>query len=100
MHSRELTSNQKGCAVGAKLVPEGREEVDELEDLGASLAAGQLVPQDSWQQKEDEVGQEARSLQGSIKIIIIITTIIIITITIIMTTIFLIFFIIDNFKAF
>ena len=67
--SRVLTSNQECCAVGAKLVPEGREEVDELEDLGASLAASQLVPENSWQQKEDEVGQEASSLHVSISLL-------------------------------
>ena len=30
-----LTSQQEGGAVGPKLVPEGGEEVDELEHLGA-----------------------------------------------------------------
>ena len=34
-----LTSNQEGGAVGAKLVPERREEVDELEDLATSFAS-------------------------------------------------------------
>ena len=67
-HSRVRTSDQECCTVGAKLVPEGGEEVDELEDLGASLAARQLVPQNSWQQKEDEVGQEACGLHGSISL--------------------------------
>ena len=64
--SRVLTSNQECRTVGAKLVPERREEVNELENLGASLAAGQLFPQNSWQQKENEVGQEAGGLHGSI----------------------------------
>ena len=39
-----LTSNQEGGAVGAKLVPEGGEEVDKLKYLGTMLAASQLAP--------------------------------------------------------
>ena len=33
-----LNSNKEGGTVGTKLVPEGREEVDELEGLSASSA--------------------------------------------------------------
>ena len=44
-HAKQApTSNQEGRAVGAKLVPEGGEEVDELEDLSAGHAACQCAP--------------------------------------------------------
>ncbi len=34
-----LTSNQERGAVGAELIPEGGEEVDELKDLATSFAS-------------------------------------------------------------
>ena len=43
------TSNQEGGTIGPKLVPEGREEVDELEDLSAGRAACQCAPEGSRQ---------------------------------------------------
>ena len=45
-HAKQaLTSNQECGAVGAKLVPEGGEEVDELEDLATSFAPRNRVPE-------------------------------------------------------
>ncbi len=58
-----LTSDQERGAVGAKLVPEGGEEVYELEDLGAGHAASQGAPQRRRQQKQNEIGQESNCLQ-------------------------------------
>ena len=58
-----LTSDQEGGAVWAKLVPEGGEEVDELEDLSAGHAASQGAPQRSRQQKQNEIGQESNCLR-------------------------------------
>ncbi len=40
-----LTSNQEGGAVGAELVPEGGEKVDELEDLATSFASCKQIPE-------------------------------------------------------
>ena len=47
-----LTSNKEGGTVGTKLVPEGREEVDELEGLSTSSAARQQFPKATRQQKQ------------------------------------------------
>ena len=51
----ELTSQQESGAVGAKLSPEGREEVDELEG-GQPLLAGQ-----GWVDCSGNVEQDADS---------------------------------------
>ena len=45
---RKCTCHQESGAIGAKLVPEGGEEVQELEDLEASCAACQGPPQAGW----------------------------------------------------
>ena len=57
-----LTSNQESGAVGAKLVPEGGEEVDELEHLGAGHTAGQGSPERRGQQEQYKVSQETNCL--------------------------------------
>ena len=58
-----LTSDQESGAVGAKLVPEGGEEVDELEHLGAGLASCQGSPEAGGHQEEHKACQEAQGLQ-------------------------------------
>lgn len=68
MHSmlgRVLTSNQESCAIGTKLVPEGGEEVDELEDLGAGGAAGEGPIDASWHQEQHKAGQKPYCLHHS-----------------------------------
>jgi len=56
-----LGSQQEGGAVGTELVPEGREEVDELEDTNV-LRFQQRVVEASRDEEEDEVKEEAQSL--------------------------------------
>ena len=59
-----LTCNQECGAVGPKLVPEGGEEVDELEHLGACHTAGQGAPQRSRQQEQYEISQKSNCLHA------------------------------------
>ena len=54
----ELTSQQEGGAVGAKLSPEGREEVDELES-GQPFLAGQ-----GWVDCSSKVEENADSCKS------------------------------------
>ncbi len=58
-----LTSNQEGGAVGAKLVPEGGEEVDELEDLAASFASCKRIPEAGRDQEQHKTCQKPHCLQ-------------------------------------
>ncbi len=58
----ELTSQQESGAVGAKLSPEGREEVDELKG-GQPLLAGQGRVDCSSKVEEDAHSCKAQQLQ-------------------------------------
>ena len=53
-----LTSNQEGGAVWAELVPEGGEEVDELEDLATSFASCKRVPEAGGDQEQHKTCQK------------------------------------------
>ena len=57
-----LTSHKPGGAVGPKLVPEGGEEVEELEGMQAGLGGRQRVVRDGADEVEDEHHHEAVGL--------------------------------------
>ncbi len=63
-HAKQaLTSNQEGGAVGAKLVPEGGEKVDELEDLATSFASCKQIPKAGGDQEQHKACQKPYRLQ-------------------------------------
>ena len=57
------TSHQESGAVGAKLVPEGGEEVEELESLEARGAACEGSIQAGREQEKHKAGQKSYCLQ-------------------------------------
>lgn len=63
MQGKSRTSNQEGGAVGSKLIPEGGEEVDELESLDAGGAASERAIDACWQQEQHKASQETCCLQ-------------------------------------
>ncbi len=63
-HAKQaLTSDQERGAVGAKLVPEGGEEVDELEDLATSFASCKRIPEAGGDQEQHKACQKPYCLQ-------------------------------------